>query len=231
VNAPNPSRFILALVFSSALCACREGEDQKKPFVTKARSQAIEAEAAAAPAEPAAPKPSAKGQTPEKPHRVLCDGQLDRPGRELSKDKLERTKTASGKELPEDIPVGKGRWTWLNFWAAWCVPCREEIPRLRSWEKKLNAGKDRFRLVFVSLDDDERQLESFLDKQPSEGLTTTYWIKEGDAREEWFSALDMDPDPQLPAHILVDPKGSVRCIVDGAVEDSEYPAVSEIISG
>ena len=41
----------------------------------------------------------------------------------------------------------------------------------------------------------------------------------------------MDPDPQLPAHILVDPKGSVRCVVDGAVEDADFPNVQKIVSG
>ena len=48
-----------------------------------------------------------------------------------------------------------GGFTWVNFWAAWCVPCREEIPRLMGWQKKLTGTGKSFRLHFVSVDDDE----------------------------------------------------------------------------
>jgi hypothetical protein len=89
----------------------------------------------------------------------------------------------------------------------------------------------RFELVFVSLDDDPRQLTQFLAKQPAGGLKRTYWIKEGSTREEWFGALAMDPDPELPAHVLVDPKGLARCIVNGAIEDTDFPAVQKIVGG
>ena len=212
---------------------CEQPADKDKPTAPKARSQAIVSEnTPASPSEVATAAPSAQTAA-AKPARAqaLCAAELGRTKKSLSKDDID-TEVAEGETpLERALPIGKGRWTWLNFWAAWCVPCREEIPRLKGWERKLNAGGRRFDLVFISMDDDARQLRQFLAKQPADGLKRTYWIKEGDAREKWFGALELDPDPELPTHILVDPKGFARCVVTGAVEDSDFPAIQSIVSG
>jgi thiol-disulfide isomerase/thioredoxin len=138
----------------------------------------------------------------------------------------------SGKPLPpNELPSGAGAWTWINFWAAWCAPCREEIPRLKRWERELATATPSLRLVFVSLDDDERQLNAFLAEQPSSGLRSTYWLKEGKQREDWLAEAKLEADPELPAHLLVDPSGKVRCKVQGAVEDSDFDRVRAIVGG
>jgi hypothetical protein len=87
------------------------------------------------------------------------------------------------------------------------------------------------RLVFLSLDDDPRQLKQFLEAQPNGGVRSTYWLREGKEREDWLSALEIDTDPELPAHVLVDPSGKARCVINGAVEDSDYPAVVALVGG
>ncbi len=211
--------------------ACEQAADKNMPTAPKARSQAIVSEASPAPE--AVTAAASAAPSPPKPARAraLCADQLTKTKKALSKEEIDTEVAAGEAPLDRALPVGQGRWTWLNFWAAWCVPCREEIPRLKSWESKLNSGGRRFDLVFVSLDDDPRQLSQFLAKQPAGGLKRTYWIKEGDAREKWFGSLELDPDPELPTHILVDPKGFARCVVNGAVEDSDLPAVQSIVQG
>jgi len=214
--------------------SCEQKADKEPPSAPKARSQAVVSNAEPQPV--STPRPAPEGakpasSEPKKQDRELCKGQLERAGKTLSSAKLAREAAAGAEQPPEALPLGGGRWTWLNFWAAWCVPCREEIPRLKSWEQRLNADKPRFRLVFVSLDDDARQLTQFLDKQPASGLRSTYWIKEGDERQDWFGVIEMDPDPELPAHILVDPKGMARCVINGAVEDSDFSSVQRIVGG
>ncbi len=44
----------------------------------------------------------------------------------------------------------KGKVTFLNFWATWCAPCREEMPAFtKLWKKFRNRG---FTIVSVSAD-------------------------------------------------------------------------------
>ncbi len=176
------------------------------------------------------PSATAKPEDPppqKKEPRVLCRGKLGSP-KELPQPELESDAAAGASPVPEQLAVA-GKWTWVNFWAAWCVPCKEEIPRLVGWEKKLNEAGTPFALAFVSLDDDQRQLEQFLADQPKGGLRSTHWLKDPDDREKWLDEVGVGADPELPAHLILDPKGKLRCIIKGAVEDGDYEQVAQLL--
>jgi thiol-disulfide isomerase/thioredoxin len=209
------------------VAACPES-DKKPPTVTRDRSQAVLGSGA-----PTAPPATATASAPVKKRapRQLCAGQMGQAGRDMPKGSISRAASPGAAEPPKTVEVGRGKWTWINFWAAWCVPCKEEIPRLLGWEKKLNAAGSPFRLVFITIDDDQRQLENFLKTQTTGGVQSTYWLKEGKEREEWLSALGFDGEPELPAHVLVDPRGKTRCVVNGAVEDDDYSQVVTLVGG
>jgi cytochrome c biogenesis protein CcmG/thiol:disulfide interchange protein DsbE len=54
----------------------------------------------------------------------------------------------------------RGRTLVLNFWASWCVPCREEMPML---EQLSRSERDNGVTVLgVAIEDDELSLTSFL---------------------------------------------------------------------
>jgi thiol-disulfide isomerase/thioredoxin len=214
-----------------ALIGCDTVSEKDAPMVTRERSQAIAqkgpvtastvATVAVKASEPAAPK---------KP-RTLCAGKLAEPGHSLpTKKHVSRAAAKGTPELPESLTIGAGKWTWLNFWAAWCAPCKEEIPRLLGFEQKLSASGAAFRLSFVSLDDDERQLQDFLASKDNAGLRASYWLKEGKEREDWLKSAGQNPDAPLPFHLLVDPKGKIRCAVQGALEDGDYAEISGLVS-
>jgi hypothetical protein len=102
------------------------------------------------------------------------------------------------------------------------------MPRLRCFQQKLATNLN---VVFVSLDDDERQLTQFLDQQAqtSAGVRSALWLQPGKARTAWLRGLSMKESPDLPAHVLVDPSGKVRCVIGGAIEDSDFPTVDAIV--
>jgi thiol-disulfide isomerase/thioredoxin len=158
--------------------------------------------------------------------RRLCAGQAPRraPAGAIS------TAAAPGAQaLPASVAFGVGKWVWVNFWAAWCKPCKEEMPRLLGWQQKLRASGVLLDLVFVSLDDDERQLRRFLEEQPGNGVRASYWLPEGAGRTSWLGALGMKEAAQLPVHALAAPSGQVTCMIEGAVEDSDYPAIAAFV--
>jgi thiol-disulfide isomerase/thioredoxin len=114
----------------------------------------------------------------------------------------------------------------VNFWAAWCVPCKQELPILFQWRKAL-ANDVRFR--FISLDDDERQLRDFLGREGAGGLTSSYWLPDGAVRQAWLQALHLESEPELPLQLLIDPNGMLRCRVQGAVEPRDLAALERIV--
>jgi len=212
------------------LSACDTVSQKDAPMATNERSQAITQKGPVTLSTPATIAVKASEPAAPKKPRSLCAGKLSEPGHTLPKKHTSRAAAKGAPELPESLAVGAGKWTWLNFWAAWCAPCKEEIPRLLGFEQKLHAAGAPFRLSFVSLDDDERQLHDFLDGQPSSGLHASYWLKEGNEREDWLKSAGQNPDAPLPFHLLVDPKGKIRCVIQGAVEDGDYAEISGIVS-
>jgi thiol-disulfide isomerase/thioredoxin len=209
-----------------ALAAALTGCDDNKgavppPPPMTGRANAVAAKETAAPPTTTA---SARPQT-QAPARQLCAGQSPRPA---PKGAL-RTAAAPGADAPPaSLPIGVGKWVWINLWAAWCAPCKEEMPRILGWQEKLRAAGVMIDLSFVSLDDDERETRRFLEAQPPSGVRATYWLPEGE-RSGWLGALGLKGSTQLPVQALVAPSGQVACVIQGAVEDGDYPALAAFL--
>lgn len=203
-----------------------DAQERKGTFTTRERSQAVSTPTQGVTSAAAAPPTVERDEPAEpRPRRALCGGKLDR-FKLLPRKSISRATASNGQELPDQRVLQRTTYTWVNFWAAWCAPCKEEIPRLRAWERKLAP---RLGLSFVSLDDDARQLRAFLES--SADLRASYWLKEGEERDEWMIAAGLEPDPELPIHLLVDSEGRIRCKIQGAVEDADLADLVRLIGG
>jgi thiol-disulfide isomerase/thioredoxin len=221
-----PGTWIAGALAAAALAACDDGKNSTDPplppppsltgranVVAPREAASATTPAPTAPARPAAP-------------RQLCAGQSSRAA---PKGSVLRTATATdAAPPPANLPLGVGKWVWINLWAAWCGPCKEEMPRLVAWQEKLRASGVLIDLAFVSMDDDERQTRRFLDAQPAGGVRATYWLPEAE-RAGWLGALGIKGAGELPVHALVAPGGQVACVLQGAVEDADYPALAAFI--
>jgi thiol-disulfide isomerase/thioredoxin len=215
----------LALVALASL-----GCESKKEAPSKSRVQAVLAEPGSASAARVTPQPEPAPAQPAKPRPVLCEGQLDEAPAPFKPKVVPVRVARDGRDELDRDPLERagGRWTWVNFWAAWCVPCKEELPLLFRWQKSLQS-QVRFR--FVSFDDDERQLREFLAREPEQGLTASYWLPDGATRQAWLEALKLTAEPELPLQLLLDPKGMLRCRVQGAVEPEDLAVLERIVKG
>lgn len=118
---------------------------------------------------------------------------------------------------PLKISTFKDQWLLLNFWAAWCRPCREEIPLLSRWHSEY----PHIQVVGFTMEHgDGRSLQTFLDLV-APGYPVTEPL-DGPWPFEY-------PRPEvLPSTWVIDPRGELVANLAGQVEWNE---VSAVISG
>lgn len=105
----------------------------------------------------------------------------------------------------------RGRPVLVNFWASWCVPCRQEMPELAAaWQARRTSGLE---VLAVNLTDQERlkDVEAFVAEfaLPFPVLLD----KRGRVREGYGLAA-------LPATYFVDSLGVVRGVHAGPLTRS-----------
>jgi peroxiredoxin len=98
----------------------------------------------------------------------------------------------------------RGKVVLINFWATWCVPCREELPRLSAMQEKL---RQRGLIVLaISVDNERENVADFL--QQNEIRLQPFWD-----RDKRISKLY---DPQaMPSSYVIDRNGTLRFIHHG----------------
>ncbi|HYX52356.1 MAG TPA: TlpA disulfide reductase family protein [Candidatus Limnocylindrales bacterium] len=69
----------------------------------------------------------------------------------------------------------KGKVLLVNFWAAWCAPCQEEIPQFAALQTKY--GSQGLQVIGISVEDIESELRDFCRKK-----NVNYPVVPGDAK-------------------------------------------------
>ncbi len=64
----------------------------------------------------------------------------------------------SASRLTSAIKAGKGKPVVVNYWATWCEPCKEEMPRLTAAARKYVS---RVRFIGANVEDDRTAAQAF----------------------------------------------------------------------
>lgn len=97
--------------------------------------------------------------------------------------------------------------TLLNFWATWCAPCREELPRLLAAQRPSTL-----RVVAVNVGQSPAGVLNFW-KDNQLGALPLVFAQTGDLKG-W-------PLPGLPTSVLLDAGGKVRALKFGPLSEAE----------
>jgi len=97
----------------------------------------------------------------------------------------------------------KGKYVYIDVWATWCGPCRQEIPFLQDVEEKF---KDK-NIVFVSLSIDKaKDHDKWKELVVKESLGGTQLIADKDWESDFIKAYGIH---SIPRFIFIDPNGIV----------------------
>lgn len=96
-----------------------------------------------------------------------------------------------------------GKWLFVNYWAEWCGPCRDEIPELNA----LQAEQGRARVLGINFDD----LAADKVREQSAALGIAFPVAVGDPG----ALLGIESPDVLPSTYVFDPEGRQVAVLHG----------------
>jgi len=122
--------------------------------------------------------------------------------------------------LAERIAREKGRVVLVNFWATWCVPCREEFPDLSRLSKAYGGRGLRVLGISTDLARESAAVEKFLvDQRP--GFPNYHKKSDGDD-QQFIDTVDKSWGGELPFSVLYARDGRKAKVFSGKHTYREY---------
>ncbi len=113
----------------------------------------------------------------------------------------------------------------LNFWATWCGPCKEELPRLSQLSQQY-ASKKKVVFVLASLDETNK-LGTVRDFVAAHSIALPVWVGGSTELLEQISGANI-----VPATVILDENDNVIRAINGeAREEDVKEAVDWLLSG
>jgi thiol-disulfide isomerase/thioredoxin len=95
----------------------------------------------------------------------------------------------------------------LNFWATWCGPCRDELPRLSIMAEQYASKKVAFVLASI---DETKNLNTVRDYVAAHGITLPVWVGGSTELLEQVSGTNI-----VPATVILDENGELVRAING----------------
>ena len=160
----------------------------------------------------------------------FCDHTFPKQGEGSKRFTAAPTRPAPAGKGDVEVASDRKGWTWVNVWATWCEPCKEEMGLLGRWHGA--SGGEGFPFTLQLLSIDVPDAEEALKAAAAKGLPGKIaWIRSEADFPPFLEALGVDKNAAIPIHALVDPEGMLRCVRVGAIHDRDYGTVKAILSG
>jgi peroxiredoxin len=111
----------------------------------------------------------------------------------------------------------RGQVVMINFWASWCVPCKEEMPLLEQMYRKYRPMG--FTLLGVNVEPQQDKAEALLEKTP---VSFPVLFDRENRVSKLYNVTGM------PSSVLIDREGNVRYLHRGYKPGDENTYLNHI---
>jgi thiol-disulfide isomerase/thioredoxin len=123
-----------------------------------------------------------------------------------------------GTSLNDVLKKYKGKVIYLDFWASWCNPCRQEMPNSMKLQQQFK-GKD---VVFLYMSTD-KNAKAWKDMIAQLGLTGLHYRSSEAVRQQIIRQFNLQ---YIPRYVLIDKTGKV--VYDDAKRPDHPSLVNDI---
>jgi thiol-disulfide isomerase/thioredoxin len=131
-----------------------------------------------------------------------------------------------GKQVP--LSSLKGKVVVVNFWATWCGPCREELPRLRRLAADLEGKGVQFVAVSIDEPKDESKIRPLLEQlHVTPGGNFAVWVGSNQYALQSFGLGGV-----VPGTVVIGPDGNIVTRIQGEARNADIQsAVGWLLQG
>src|SRR5512138_247779 len=127
------------------------------------------------------------------------------------------------------LAAARGQIVFVNFWATWCPPCRDEMPSMVALAQDLASRyPGQFKMIAVSVDEDLAAVRSYFASPPFSGppgtLAIAHDADQSVTRAYYAQARGFAPDIKFPETYIVDKTGRLIAYVVGPRDWSDPAA-------
>lgn len=125
---------------------------------------------------------------------------------------------------PQKLASLRGQVVVINFWATWCGPCQEELPRLSKLAQSYNGRNVRFIAVSIDAAKDRAKIQPALAKA---NVTLETWVGANTDTLASFGLGDI-----VPGTAVLDEHGEIIARIMGEARDEDVRnAVDWLLNG
>lgn len=111
-----------------------------------------------------------------------------------------------------------GKPTFINFWASWCSPCREELPYM---DKAYQQYKDRINFAMVNATTTEPDLKNVEEEMKKHKYQFPVYLD----TEESNVSFEKYQAPGIPVTVAVDKNGKIIEKVIGSITEKQMQII------
>lgn len=141
----------------------------------------------------------------------------------LTAQEIKSIESINKEKLLKLISERNGNYLFINIWATWCVPCREEFPDIVKLHKKY--GKSNIDFVSISVDFNEEITSKVIPFLNENNVDFKSYIQAFKNDEELINLINKDWQGAIPVTVIYNPMGQIVEFINGAKSYSVFETI------